>query len=189
MNRNRPLTSHRRWKRSTVEAGKQAAIPLSNGEERAIWKWHFELNRVRAKPQSGALAALLSPEGDAVTTCPASESGERSPTLCVFTQQRDPRSNPEPCIAVPLSDRSDSDTASHKREREDREPSVYSRIPLCKLGDSASADWSLCAAPVLRGEPRWSANFRRVLSLQTKDIRSHSSHLRRSRFCQTSSFR
>jgi hypothetical protein len=41
-----------------------------------IWKWHFELNRGRAKPQPRALAALLSPEGDAVTTCPASESGE-----------------------------------------------------------------------------------------------------------------
>ena len=58
-----------------------------------IWKWHFELNRGRAKPQPRALAALLSPEGDAVTTCPASESGECRRTLRVFThtQQREPR--------------------------------------------------------------------------------------------------
>jgi hypothetical protein len=29
-----------------------------------IWKWQFELNRGRAKPQPRALAALLSPEGE-----------------------------------------------------------------------------------------------------------------------------
>ena len=29
-----------------------------------IWKWHFKLNRGRAKPQPRALAALLSPEGE-----------------------------------------------------------------------------------------------------------------------------
>ena len=90
-----------------------------------------------------------------MTTCPASESGECRRTLRVFThtKQREPRMRAEPCIAVSLSDRSDMDAASHKREREDREPSVYSRIPLCKLGDSVSADWSLSAAPILRGEP------------------------------------
>jgi hypothetical protein len=96
------------------------------------------------------------------------------------------------CRALPrvsLSDRSDLATASHEREPEDREPSVYSRIPLCKLGDSASADWSLCTAPILRGEPRLSANFRRVLSLQIKEFRSRRSHLNASRFCQPSSFR
>ena len=57
------------------------------------WKWYFELNRGRAKPQPRALAALLSPEGDAMTTCPASESGACRHTLRVFThtQQREPR--------------------------------------------------------------------------------------------------
>ena len=72
-----------------------------------------------------------------------------------------------------------------RESREDREPSVYSRIPLCKLGDSASADWSLCAAPILRGEPRLSANFRRVLSLQIKEFRSRSSHLNAFTFLPT----
>jgi hypothetical protein len=79
-----------------------------------ICKWHFELNRGRAEPQPRALVALLSPEGDAVTTCPASESGECTRTIRVFAHTTTGAQDAPESLAslFPCPDRSDSDTAS-----------------------------------------------------------------------------